>query len=78
MTRLLSLVGLLGDIHAEDRLLEQALGVFRETGVTDVLCVGDVVDGEGDPNRCFDLLQDHGVICVAGNHERWMLSNDIS
>ncbi len=45
--------------------------------MTDILCVGDVVDGEGDPNRCFDLLQDHGVICVAGNHERWMLSNDM-
>ncbi|HEU4536333.1 MAG TPA: metallophosphoesterase family protein [Polyangiaceae bacterium] len=65
--------GLLGDVHAEDVALATALEHFARVGVDAVLCVGDVVDGRGDLERCRELLEGHRVACVAGNHERWLL-----
>lgn len=70
-------LGLLGDIHAEDRHLAAALGVFRAEGVDAILAVGDIVDGRGDVDRCVALLQEHRVLSVRGNHERWLLKNEM-
>jgi putative phosphoesterase len=67
----------LGDVHGEPEALEAALSFFREVNASAVLCVGDVVDGHGDIERCFSLLKDHDVICVRGNHERWCLAGEM-
>lgn len=64
-------VGVLGDVHAEDAALALALDALGD--VDAVLCVGDIVDGKGDLERTVALLRERGVICVAGNHERWFL-----
>jgi predicted phosphodiesterase len=68
-------LGLIGDIHAEDLLLERAIEALLGHGVEQILAVGDVVDGQGDVNRCIELLERHGVLCVRGNHERWILND---
>jgi predicted phosphodiesterase len=67
--------GLLGDVHAEDVALEAALDHFERERVDAVLSVGDIVDGQGDLERCRALLERHRVAGVAGNHERWFLKN---
>ncbi len=70
-------VGVLGDIHCEDDRLETALRFF-ETRRLDLICsVGDIVDGPGDPKRAIGLLIEHGVVCVRGNHERWLLKGEM-
>jgi len=69
--------GLLGDIHAEDERLAAALAVFRADGVDRVLFVGDVVDGIGDVDRCCALLAAAGAVGVRGNHDRWLLADDM-
>ncbi|MCU0656913.1 MAG: metallophosphoesterase family protein [Polyangiaceae bacterium] len=66
-------IGILGDIHAEDALLEEGIELLLHRGVDALLCVGDIVDGQGNLERCIDLLQRHRVLCVRGNHERWLL-----
>lgn len=67
-------VGVLGDIHAHDRLLERALGFLGEQRLCATLSVGDIVDGEGDLERTVALLRGAGVEAVSGNHERWLLN----
>jgi predicted phosphodiesterase len=70
-------VGVLGDIHCEEGRLETALRFF-ETGRLDLICsVGDIIDGPGDPNRTIDLLIERDVACVRGNHERWLLNDEM-
>ena len=68
-------VGLLGDIHTEDKALEVALRHFDEAHVDVALAVGDIMDGPGDASRCCRLLLEAGVVTVRGNHDRWMLTN---
>lgn len=70
-------VGLLGDVHAEDALLEEALRRFEQAGVARILCVGDVVDGPGDVDRVCDLLVENHVATVSGNHDRWVLTDTV-
>jgi putative phosphoesterase len=67
--------GVLGDIHAEHERLGAALAFLRDAGVTTLFSVGDIVDGAGDLDRCCDMLMDHGVIAVRGNHDRWLLED---
>jgi putative phosphoesterase len=67
--------GLIGDVHAEDELLEAALRALATERVDRVLCVGDLADGQGDLDRCVALLQEHKVVTVRGNHDRWLLGD---
>jgi predicted phosphodiesterase len=66
-------VGFIGDVHAEDALLETALTRLSETGVERILCTGDITDGPGSVDRACALLVEHHVVTVSGNHERWTL-----
>lgn len=70
-------IGVIGDIHCEDRRLAAALQ-FLQTQALDLICaVGDIIDGPGDPNRTFALLEQHQVVMVRGNHERWLVRNEM-
>ncbi|MCA9626252.1 MAG: metallophosphoesterase family protein [Myxococcales bacterium] len=67
-------VGCIGDVHCEDRLLERVLRQFASADLDLVVCVGDLMDGFGDPNRTIQLLRAHDVRTVRGNHDRWFLT----
>jgi predicted phosphodiesterase len=66
-------IGAIGDVHAEDELLALALVTLRAEGATTILCVGDIVDGLGDVDRCVALLAEAGALAVRGNHDRWLV-----
>jgi predicted phosphodiesterase len=70
-------VGLIGDVHGEASALEAALDELERDGVDALLCVGDIVDGVVDVDRCCRLLEARGVLGVAGNHERWLLEGTL-
>lgn len=76
-TMSVSRIGFIGDVHAEDARLSAAICKLKDAGADVVLCVGDIVDGKGDLERTLSLLQEHGVLTVRGNHERWLLANDM-
>lgn len=51
---------------------------FLQTQGLDLICaVGDIIDGPGDPNRTVALLAQHQVVAVRGNHERWLVRNEM-
>jgi predicted phosphodiesterase len=64
----------IGDIHAEHERLEVALCAARDLAVDAVACTGDVVDGRGSVERCCQLLGQYDVLCVRGNHDRWLFT----
>lgn len=67
-------VGCVGDVHCEDRVLERVLAHFADAELDLIVCVGDLMDGFGDPNRSVALLREHAVRTVRGNHDRWFLT----
>lgn len=76
-TQPLKRIGVLGDIHCEDVRLAAALSFFQTQSLDLICAVGDLVDGPGDPRRTVELLRQFQVVTVRGNHERWLLKNEM-
>lgn len=70
-------LGLIGDVHAEDERLQAVLTALSEQGVDRILCTGDLVDGHGDVDRACALLEEHQVVTVRGNHDRWIRNDEM-
>jgi predicted phosphodiesterase len=66
-------VAVSGDVHACDRRLDLLLTHLDEQELDLVACVGDIVDGPGDPDAAAALLRSRDVTVVRGNHDRWVL-----
>ena len=60
-----------GDIHANLDALEAVLEDARSEGVTDWLCVGDVVGYNACPNECVETVRALGCPVVCGNHDHY-------
>jgi len=61
--------GVLGDIHGNREALEAALACLDARDVDRIVCVGDLVGYNADPDACVELLQRRGVMSIAGNHD---------
>ncbi len=70
-------IGIIGDVHAEHERLELALNWLNKECVDVVICTGDVADGLGDIDVACDLLASNNVLTVAGNHDRWLLTDTV-
>jgi len=70
-----SRIGVIGDVHAEHGRLVETLAFLESRGVETIICTGDIVDGSGCPDTCVDLLLDHNVSVVRGNHDRWIVED---
>ena len=61
------MIALISDVHGNLEALEAVLG---EIGDADAIyCAGDVVGYGPSPNECCELLRQHNVRCVKGNHD---------
>ena len=65
----MALYGVLGDIHGNREALQAALARLDECGVERIVCVGDLVGYNADPDECVRLLRQRDVACIAGNHD---------
>ncbi len=70
-------VGLIGDLHCEHEALAFVLDELGRLGADAVLQVGDIADGPGDLNATIALLVEHQVLAVRGNHDRWLLAEQM-
>ena len=63
-------IGVLGDIHGDLEGFQRALSIFEREGVAQILCTGDISDRGSDADRIAQLMQQHSIISIAGNHDR--------
>ena len=65
----MALYGVLGDIHGNLEALRAVLAALEARGVSELLCVGDVVGYNADPDECVALLRARRARVIAGNHD---------
>jgi predicted phosphodiesterase len=65
----MALYGVLGDIHGNREALEAALASLDARGIERILCVGDLIGYNADPDACVEILRRRGAACIAGNHD---------
>ena len=61
--------GVLADIHGNREALAAALAAVESRGVDQILCLGDIVGYNADPDECVAMLRAKGALCIAGNHD---------
>lgn len=64
------------DIHSNLEGLQAVLAEAGRLRVDGLLCCGDVVGYNADPQACVDLVREKGVQCIRGNHERGLQDLD--
>ena len=65
----MALYGVIGDIHGNLEALTATFLQLERHRPAQLLCVGDVVGYNADPDNCAALLRDRCVKAIAGNHD---------
>ena len=65
----MAIYGVLGDIHGNREALDAVLAALDARGIDRIVCVGDLVGYNADPDDCVRLLRARGAVCIAGNHD---------
>lgn len=59
----------ISDIHSNLEALTAFLDEAGRLKADKIVCLGDIVGYNADPNECLDLVKKHKFICVMGNHD---------
>ena len=59
----------IADIHANLEALTAVLEGIKRLKADEIVCLGDVVGYNANPNETIDILRREKIICVLGNHD---------
>lgn len=62
-------VAVISDIHGNIKALVAVLADIADRGVTQIYCLGDLVDFAPWGNEVIACIREHGIPCVLGNHD---------
>lgn len=65
-------LAIISDIHSNWESLRAVLDDIRQQGISDVICLGDVVGYGPNPRECIDEIMKCKV-CLLGNHDQGAL-----
>ena len=65
----MALIGLISDVHATPEPLEEALTLFADKGVDQILCAGDIAGYGEDLQKTISLLKANSCHSIVGNHD---------
>lgn len=70
-------LGLISDVHAKRAPLEQALAIFRDENVDQIICAGDIAGYFEELDATIDLLLAHECATIIGNHDQAYLETHV-
>jgi len=59
----------IADIHANLEALQAVLEAIHELNVDEIVCPGDIVGYNANPNECVEIISGNRIACVLGNHD---------
>jgi predicted phosphodiesterase len=65
----MALYGVIADIHGNLEALEAVLAELDGRGVQRLLCLGDIVGYNADPDECAAIVRGRKALAIAGNHD---------
>jgi len=65
----MALYGFLADIHGNREALAAAIASLEAHGAQSLVCLGDVVGYNADPDECVELVRRRCAVTIAGNHD---------
>lgn len=70
-------IAIVSDIHANLEALEASLKDIRTQGVTEILCLGDVIGYGPNPRECLAIAMKEFRFNLLGNHEQAVLQGPV-
>jgi predicted phosphodiesterase len=61
--------GVIADIHGNREALDAVLAELERRGVQRIVCLGDIVGYNADPNECAAIVRRRCAVSIVGNHE---------
>lgn len=65
----MSLYGVIAGIHGNREALSAVLGALEKRGARRIVCLGDVVGLNADPDECVELVRSRCAVALAGRHD---------
>jgi predicted phosphodiesterase len=65
----MALYGVLADIHGNREALAAVLAAVDRLGLRRLLCLGDIVGYNADPDECVSMIRERAALAIAGNHD---------
>jgi predicted phosphodiesterase len=65
----MAVYGVLGDIHGNREALAVTLHALACRGIERLLCLGDLIGYNADPDECVAMIRATGAVTIAGNHD---------
>ena len=66
-------IGIISDVHASAQPVAEAMEIFRQAGVEEIFCAGDIAGYFDELSPVINLLQDNDCRCIIGNHDQLYL-----
>src|SRR5205823_12280300 len=63
------MLALISDIHSNLEALNAVFAEIDRRGITDVVCLGDIIGYGPNPMECLDIVADRCRILLMGNHD---------
>jgi predicted phosphodiesterase len=65
----MALYGVIADIHGNREALAAALAALEQRRVERIVCLGNVVGYNADPDECVAMVRERCAVAIAGNHD---------
>jgi len=69
------MLAIISDIHSNLEALEAVLKDIEKQGISDIICLGDIVGYGPNPEECIDLISSRCRFCLSGNHDYAVLTD---
>jgi putative phosphoesterase len=66
-------IGIISDIHGNYTALQTALDELQREGISNIVCLGDVLEGGPQPMQVLQKLKDLNIPVIAGNADEEVL-----
>ena len=63
-------VAIISDIHSNKEALDAVLAQIDSQGIETILCLGDVVGYNADPDACMGVVRSRAADIIRGNHDK--------
>jgi predicted phosphodiesterase len=63
-------LAIISDIHANKEALDAVLAQIDSLGIQDIVCLGDVVGYNADPDACMSTVLSRAAQVIRGNHDK--------
>lgn len=67
-------IGLISDVHGNYSALKKVICELKKYKVEEIYCIGDVAGYYPQINECCELLREHNIQSVMGNHDWYLVS----